>query len=102
MGELAAILLQRTKIIDVTQRAAQFLDDSGVALLRFGPELIRNVAHQVGNNPIVVEQRVVNVEKENCFPAGHRGTPRLIEDAESSCKVTPRLSRIPSAPLVSA
>ena len=62
---LDAVLLQGAEVVRVADLRAPCLEDGPVALLAVAPDLALEVAHEVGNHPIVVEQGVVDVEQEH-------------------------------------
>ena len=73
MQRLVAIALQRTEIIGVAKFVDQLLQDFPVSVARGGPVTLRQMFAEMGLNPIVVEQRVVDVEqKDDAGFVGHR------------------------------
>jgi len=57
--------LQGTQVICVTEPGSQLLENCPIAPCPFGPNLLIEIAPKVGNDLVVVEQRVVNVEQED-------------------------------------
>ena len=62
---LDPVALQRAQVVGVAELGAQRLEDRPVALLQHGPDRAREVTLEIGGDPIVVEQRVVDVEQEH-------------------------------------
>jgi hypothetical protein len=72
-----AIALQRAEVVDVTELGAELLEDRPVALGARSTEFALEMLPQVGDDPVVVEQRVVDIEQEDDARArdahgGHR------------------------------
>jgi hypothetical protein len=67
MRILASVTLQGAQIIHVTKFCAQLFENGPVALRPFWADLALEKSPQVGDDAVVVEQRVVNVEQENDF-----------------------------------
>src|SRR5262249_20770012 len=57
--------LERSEVVGIAELGAQALELVPVALLPLGAELSGEVIAQVGRDPVVVEQRVVDVEEED-------------------------------------
>src|SRR5437764_15075646 len=60
-----AVTLQRAEIISVAKLGPKRLEDVPVVLLPFLPELPIHVPHEIGDDTIVVEQRVIDVEQRH-------------------------------------
>ena len=69
---LQAIELQRPEIIDIALCDAQLLEDRPIAVARSLPVLVRHVRPQIGLHPIVVDQRVVDIEQNDEIAHGGR------------------------------
>src|SRR5947207_12136474 len=61
----AAVTLQGAEIIRVAQLVSQAFEDVPITARPLGANFPFQMAPQVGGDAIVVEQRVVHVEKEN-------------------------------------
>jgi len=64
-GPLDAITLQRAQIVRVSELGAQLLENFPIAPCAGFAHFIREVAFQIFRHAIIVEQRVVDVEKEH-------------------------------------
>ena len=62
--------LEGAEVVGVTVLAPQLLEDGPVALLPFGAERVEQMALEVGDDRVVVEQRVVDVNQVNEVPHG--------------------------------
>src|SRR5664280_1364927 len=65
---LAAVPLQGAQVIRVTEPGAQPLKDLPVMPGIVGADLSVQMRFQIGNNAVVIQQRIVDIEKENDFP----------------------------------
>ena len=61
---LDAITLQRAEVIRIAELGAQLLENRPVAFLALRADLARQMAPEIVGDPIVVQQRVVDVEKK--------------------------------------
>ena len=68
---LDAVALQCSQVVGVAELDAQRFEDGPVSLLALDPDLADEIPLQVGGNPVVVEQRVIDVEQEYDPAAGH-------------------------------
>ena len=59
------VLLERAEVVGVPEFVAQLLEDGPVPLLRIVPDRLVQVAPQVGDDSVVVEQGVVDIEQED-------------------------------------
>ena len=59
--------LQGAQIIGVTKSGSRLLENGPVTLRPLGTNLALEVFGQVGDDAVVVQQRIVNVEKEDNF-----------------------------------
>ncbi len=62
---LDPIALQRAKIVAVAQIGEQLLEDRPVAVATGGAELALQMALKIGLNAVVVEQGVIDIDKED-------------------------------------
>ena len=62
---LGAVLLQRAQVVGIPELLAQPLEDGPVLLSGLVPDGLVEVAPQVGNDSVVVEERVVDIQQEN-------------------------------------
>jgi hypothetical protein len=62
---LEAVALERSQVIGVAQLPAQILEQSPVALLPLRADLLVQELLEVLGDPVVVEERVVDVEEED-------------------------------------
>jgi hypothetical protein len=60
-----AVALERSQVIGVAQLPAQILEQGPIALLPLGADLLVQEPLEVAGNPVVVEERVVDVEKKD-------------------------------------
>jgi hypothetical protein len=59
------ILLQGTEVIRVPDLRTELVENVPVPLLPFWADLPLEMAHHVADDPIVIEQRVIDVEQKN-------------------------------------
>src|SRR5438270_11138931 len=78
-----AITLKRAEIISIAEFGAQLLKDFPVALLALRAHLLFQVAFEVGRDMVIVEERVVYVEKED--EAGHGVLPYRRTHQRAKC-----------------
>jgi len=62
---LGAIALERAKVVGVAELGAQLLEQLPVAPIAVGSERLDEMTPEVLDHRVVVEQRVVDVEKEH-------------------------------------
>ena len=62
---LDAVSLQGAEVIGIAEFHAQPFKDSPVTALSLGPECLCEMPLQVGDDPIVVEQGVVDIQQED-------------------------------------
>jgi len=59
------VALERSQVVGIAQLPAQRLEQRPVALLALGADLLVQELFQVLGDPVVVEERVVDVEEED-------------------------------------
>ena len=89
--DVGAVALQRAEVVGVAELAAQRLELDPVAIGARDAELAHEVLAQVGDDAVVVEQRVVDVEQED-------DVVRLRRRASSAGPWSRRRSRSVAAP----
>jgi hypothetical protein len=62
-----AISLQRREIISIAQFAPQSLEIHPIALLAFIAYLAFQITHQIRDDVVIAEQRVIDIKEENDF-----------------------------------
>src|ERR1044072_3017244 len=67
----SSIALQCAEIISIAEFSAQLFEDDPIALLPLVSNFSFKLAFEIGCDPIVVEQSVVDVEKKNQFLVHH-------------------------------
>ena len=67
MRVLAAATLQGAQIIGVTKPGSQLLESGPVTPRPLGPDLALEIFAEVGDDLVVIEQRIVHVEEKNDF-----------------------------------
>ena len=75
---LDPVALQRAEVVGVAELLAQLLEDLPVALLPLVADLALEVAPHVGDDVVVVDQRVVDVEERDDTAAAIAATPLLL------------------------
>ncbi len=60
-----SVLLQRAQIIHIPQAAADLFQDLGVPVAAGRSVFCGDVVHQIADEPVVVEQRVVDIDQEH-------------------------------------
>jgi hypothetical protein len=53
--------LQCAQVVGVTEFRSQLLEDAPVTLLPFLSDLALEVAHEISDNAVVVQQRIIDV-----------------------------------------
>ena len=66
------VALQRAQIVRVAELGAQLLEIIPVALLLLVADVALEIALHVGNDVVVVDQRVIDVKQKNNMFCGHR------------------------------
>jgi len=62
---LRPVALQSAEIIGVAELRTQFFEYRPVAFPALGAERLREVAAQVGSDPIIINERVIDIEQEH-------------------------------------
>ena len=64
-GVLNPVALQCAQIVRVAELSAHIVEDRPVSLLALGPNRAIEMAHQIGDDTIIVEESVIDVEEEH-------------------------------------